>query len=200
MINREKVSKYCNDDISLIENYDKAMSDDTQVWHCHHRGEILPCGRYSYKTLKKYGLYYKRPASELIFMLGCDHISMHKKGSFHSEESKRKISENNWMRGKHWSEEHNRRVSEALIGIPRPDEVRRKISEGKKGKTFSEEHRRNLSKALKGRPPPNKGKKISEETRRKLSESHKGKHPSKETLLKRSESLKRAWAKKKGLA
>ena len=87
-----------------------------------------------------------------------------------------------------------------LKGIPRPDEVRRNISEGKKGKTFSTEHRRHLSESLKGRTPPNKGKKLSVEHRKKLSESHKGKHPSKETLLKRSESLKRAWAKKKGLA
>ena len=158
MINRDKVVSYCKDDPSLIENYDKAINDHTQIWHCHHRGEILPCGKYSYKTLIKYGLYYKRQASELIFMTRYDHISMHKTGSFHSEESKRKISENNWMRGKHWSDEHNRMVSDALKGIPRPDEVRRKISEGKKGKAFSSEHRRHLSESLKGRTPPNKGK------------------------------------------
>ena len=35
----ESVKKYCCEDISLIENYIEAVSDDSQVWHCHHRLE-----------------------------------------------------------------------------------------------------------------------------------------------------------------
>ena len=37
MIDKKRAIKYCRDDISLIENYDKAVSDTTQSWHCHHR-------------------------------------------------------------------------------------------------------------------------------------------------------------------
>ena len=37
MINEKRAKSYCKDDISLIENYDKAIADNTQVWHCHHR-------------------------------------------------------------------------------------------------------------------------------------------------------------------
>lgn len=38
------ISKYinilCCEDPSLIENYELAINDDTQIWDCHHRLEI----------------------------------------------------------------------------------------------------------------------------------------------------------------
>lgn len=37
MINKD-IKKYCKD-YHLIENYDKAVADETQVWECHHRAE-----------------------------------------------------------------------------------------------------------------------------------------------------------------
>ena len=40
MINFEWAKKFCKDDISLIENFDKAISDSNQTWDCHHRREI----------------------------------------------------------------------------------------------------------------------------------------------------------------
>ena len=80
MINEYNATKYCRADLSLIENYDKAIADTTQTWDCHHRGEILPCGRFSIDDLKKFGLYYKRPASELIFLTLFAHRQLHKKG------------------------------------------------------------------------------------------------------------------------
>ena len=40
MINENKAKRFCREDISLIENYDKAINDATGVWHCHHRREI----------------------------------------------------------------------------------------------------------------------------------------------------------------
>ena len=53
--------------------------------------------------------------------------------------------------GRHCSEEH-----------------KRKISEANKGRTLSPEHRKKISEA-------HKGKKLSEETKRKISEGHRGK-------------------------
>ena len=40
MINEHNAKKFCKEDISKIENYDKAIADTTQVWDCHHRTEI----------------------------------------------------------------------------------------------------------------------------------------------------------------
>lgn len=36
MINEKNARKYCYQDISLIENYDKAIADTEHMWHCHH--------------------------------------------------------------------------------------------------------------------------------------------------------------------
>ena len=97
MIN-SRVKRYCKEDISLIENYDKAINDTTQTWHCHHRDEvkILPSGMKvirSYKDLKENGRYYGRPANELIFLTKSEHRRLHKNGAVHSEETRKKMSE-----------------------------------------------------------------------------------------------------------
>lgn len=93
MINLHYAKKFCKDDISLIENYYKAINDKTQTWHCHHRREINEEGSFAYskKDLKDMDLYYNRPAEELIFLTPHQHITMHNKGQ--SEETKKKKSE-----------------------------------------------------------------------------------------------------------
>ena len=54
MICKKTIKNFCCDDPSLIENYDKAINDTTQTWDCHHRGEVLPCGRFSRDDLNKF--------------------------------------------------------------------------------------------------------------------------------------------------
>ena len=72
------VNKYCCEDISLIENYDKAIADTKQIWHCHHRKEIDE--NLSLKQIKEQELYYNRPASELIFLTKSEHQALHRIG------------------------------------------------------------------------------------------------------------------------
>ena len=93
MINEYYAKKFCCEDLSLIENYDKAIADTTQTWDCHHRGEILPCGRFSRDDLKKFGLYFNRPAAELIFLTPSEHRLLHLKGVPKSEATKKAIGE-----------------------------------------------------------------------------------------------------------
>lgn len=69
---------YCREDICLIENYELAVNDHTQVWHCHHRKETDE--GLSRTQLIEMGLYYNRPASELIFLTEFEHHSLHMKG------------------------------------------------------------------------------------------------------------------------
>ena len=40
MICIKTAKKFCKDDISKIENYDKAIADTTQTYECHHRLEL----------------------------------------------------------------------------------------------------------------------------------------------------------------
>lgn len=88
----QRMKAYCSEPLSHIENYDKAVADDEHVWVCHHRAEVLPCGRYTVAQLQKHGLYWHRPASELIFLRRDVHTRLHRNGTHHSDEAKRKIS------------------------------------------------------------------------------------------------------------
>ena len=89
MISETQARKYCKEDISLIENYEQAINDNTQKWHCHHRRESV----YTKKGLIEIGEYYHRPAIELIFMTEEEHKRFHRIGKHHSEKTKKKISE-----------------------------------------------------------------------------------------------------------
>lgn len=78
MINEKQTRKYCYEDISLIENYELAINDKTQVWDIHHKVEdIMNCGK---KELIAQGCYENRPAHELIFLTHGEHTSHNFKG------------------------------------------------------------------------------------------------------------------------
>ena len=143
MISENQVKKYCREDISLIENYEKAINDKTQTWDCHHRKE----SQYSVDELVDIGEYYNRPACELIFLTPANHRRFHHLG-------KQSV-----MSGKHHSAETCKKISEANKGKRRSAEARKKMSESKKGenhplfgKHHSEESRKKIAEALKGKP------------------------------------------------
>ena len=129
MINETNVKLFCKDDISLIENYDKAIADKEEVWHCHHRRETI----YTKNGLIEIGEYYHRPAIELIFLTESVHRAIHAKLQSAKGE--------NPMNGKHHPQEIKDKISKALRGRESP----------RKGKTLSEEHRRHLGESSKGR-------------------------------------------------
>ena len=118
MINEKYAKKYCCEDISNIENYELAINDQTQTWDCHHRGEVLPCGRFSPNDLNKFGLYFNRPASELIFLTKAEHTCMHFKGV-------PKL----YLKGVPKSEAHKKALSEAHKGVPLSEAHKKALSE-----------------------------------------------------------------------
>lgn len=87
----------------LIENYDKAIADTTQVWDCHHRlethfsdGTERPRNaQLSRPELVALNTYFDRPPEEFIFLTKTDHNKLHTIGKTFSEEHKRKLSEAN---------------------------------------------------------------------------------------------------------
>lgn len=134
MINEKNAKKYCKEELSKIENYDKAIADTTQIWVCHHRTEIkiLPSGMTvlrSRKELKDNGRYYNCPANELIFLTQSEHRRLH---DIHiSEETRKKRSYS--LKGKHHSDDTRRKMSESHKGKQLSEETRIKMSEVKKG-------------------------------------------------------------------
>ena len=128
--------KYYCKDYENIENYDKAKADNFKGWCVHHRkGVDIPK-----EELKALGMYYDRPADELIFLTIKEHSSLHEEGEHNpnygkqlSEETRKKLSEA-WSYDKHFTEETKKKISEAM-----------------EGRCFSEEHRKKLSEASKGK-------------------------------------------------
>ena len=95
---------YCRNP-ELIENYDKAMADETQTWEVHHRLECC----FTYKFLNDMNLYYDVEPEALIFLTAAEHRKIDSfckrnseahKGNKHSDEHKRKIGESNKGRKK----------------------------------------------------------------------------------------------------
>ena len=119
-------SCYCRQP-DLIENYSKAIADNSEIWACHHRLEthnsdgerrlvdILET------ELIALGLYYDRPPEELIFLTQSEHMRLHR------------IGKPGAMKDKHHSEETKRKMSEAHKGKPKSEEHKRKLSEAHKG-------------------------------------------------------------------
>lgn len=80
MLNENSAKRFCSEDISLIENYHQAIADEESMWDIHHRRECDANGRtlFTKKQLIDIGLYYKRPASELIFVTRSMHWKLHR--------------------------------------------------------------------------------------------------------------------------
>ena len=118
--------RYCKN-YKDIENYEKALKDNFKGWHCHHRlethnsdGERRPVN-ISTAELLALGMYYNRPAEELIFLTASEHHSLHNKGEKHP------------LYGKHHSEQSRNKMSESKKNMS--DATRKKMGEAKKGNT-----------------------------------------------------------------
>lgn len=93
-------------------------------------------------------------------------------GRNHSNESKRKISENNvGMLGKRHSEETKKKISESNKGKKFSEGTRKKLSVSHKGKKHSKETKIKMSE---NNARYWLGKRRPEKTRKKMSKSHKG--------------------------
>ena len=139
MIRFEYAKSYCKDDISLIENYDKAVADKEQTWDCHHRRE----SETPRKELIEIREYYNRPANELIFLTRSEHKALHNTLIFKDKPS--------WIKGKHWPEEAKRKMSIAKKGKNRGK------TPWNKGIPCSTEAKQKMSNAIKGRHLFNNG-------------------------------------------
>lgn len=87
-----RLKSYCNGDFTKIENYEDAVNDTTQKWHCHHRKELTEDGDFAYS--KEYLIekeeYYDRAPDELIFLTEYEHMSLH--GKARSTEHRENLS------------------------------------------------------------------------------------------------------------
>ena len=179
MISKSNIKYICKNR-ELIESYNEAISDDTQMWDLHHRlethfsdGSERPSNAFlSKEELIALDMYWHRPPEELIFLRKSDHHKLHskceqhrrkiseaRKGKHHSEETKRKMSES--RKGKHWKPVEGKRVIINLskywdnyikyyTSIYYKHGEHERRVKATKGRVFSEEARLKMSLARKG--------------------------------------------------
>lgn len=139
MISKRTPKLYCCEDISLIENYNEAINSD-EPYDCHHKNEIIL--NKTANELIELGLYYNRPANELIFLSCSEHHRLHQTGKHLEESAKIKISRNSpkFWEGKHLYEETRKKISYSLSGKPMKEETKNKLSVIYKGKHWKLEN------------------------------------------------------------
>lgn len=93
MISKDSVKRYCREDIQNIENYSEAVSDMVNMWECHHRLELTLDGEPACcrADLIRYGMYYNRPAFELIFVKPDEHLLMHSESMKFKSKGKKEL-------------------------------------------------------------------------------------------------------------
>lgn len=134
------INKYCNN-IEDVENYEKAKADNFKGWHLHHRLEThtsdgdLRKIAISRKELIAFGVYYNRPANELIYLTKSEHSSLHA----------------------HFTDKNAEKISKTVKHLWENIEYRQHMSEAHKGHTFnrgrvhSKVSRQHMSEAHKGK-------------------------------------------------
>lgn len=144
---------YICKDLASVENYDEAAADGFNGWHLHHRlethtsdGERRPMNaQISQKELKALGMYYDRPANELIFLRTAEHLQLH-----HLGKRKEKVADPwyaaNRDRQCEWQREYDRAHRDRKRSYMR--EYMRLYNQRKNEHSFCEEQRQKLSKLM----------------------------------------------------
>ena len=195
---------YCNEDVSKIENYYEALESNL-IYDVHHRLELDTGVYISSDELKEQGLYYNRPASELILLPHDVHTKLHadfgfpdkgnkisksKRGHVVSQETKDKIknsrlihnsqlTDEEWKKEYYCSDETKRKISDANKGkkpLPLSEEARKKLSQKSKERWADSEYRERLSKAI----SDGVKRTYTDEHRKRCSDANKGKKMSSE--------------------
>ena len=89
---KQNWKRYCSEPLELVQNFYQAESDRFEGWSMHKTREIKLDGTIVYRDdLKKKGLYWNRPAIELIFMKTADHMKLHNSHK-HTKQHNKNIS------------------------------------------------------------------------------------------------------------
>lgn len=144
MISVNQAKKYCKN-YTQIKNYEKAVNDPNTKWDCHHIFELkCPVIKALVPDLIAYGLYYDRPAEELIFLTPQEHHKLHAdinnrfSGKKHSEETRKLMSLHNAkpFQGRHHTPESIEKNRLAHLGKKHSKEFGEKVTERNVGRKW----------------------------------------------------------------
>lgn len=75
---RGNPKRFCCEPLDKIENYELAAQDNFEGWDLHHKLEIKDGYINTRDDMKLMGIYYSRPACELIYLRHNDHARLHR--------------------------------------------------------------------------------------------------------------------------
>ena len=153
-----KVNKnYCSEPLCNIENYKLAV-ESNETWVIHHRLEthdsegIRRLVDISATEMIMLGMYYNRPASELIFLEKSEHLRLHKIGKKFSDGLRLRLSKLHI--GKHISEEQKQKIGDGNRGKKMSEEAKQKIGKANRGRKFGQDYCNSLKERFKVAKPP----------------------------------------------
>ncbi len=131
--------KFCKDSIHLIENFENAKNDPINTWVLHHRLELTMDDDFAHSAeeLKRLGMYFNRPAFELIFLTKNEHMRKHLLARNPNSQESVRLKKSLKMRG-----------NKNACGIVRSEEYRDKFR-GENNPAKRPEVRKKISEALK---------------------------------------------------
>lgn len=115
-VKKQKTRHLCCEPLEKIENFQEAVNDKTQQWCLHHKLEICEDYENTKEELEMMGLYYNRPACELIYLPMGVHTSLHNKHKLKLGKLKSFIGNKKGKKSKPLTEEHKKKLSKALKG------------------------------------------------------------------------------------
>ena len=127
MICMQTLKLFCCEPLEDIEGYAEAMADTERTWTCHHWLEFGA----TMDELKELGLYYNRPAKELILVPNeYEHCKLPHLGRRRTKEWNENLSKammghtGHSNKGYRWTDEQKKHARESKIGkhrVYRPD-------------------------------------------------------------------------------
>lgn len=125
---------YCCEPVDRIQGYEQATASP-ELFACHHRFEEMGLSR---EDLKEMGLYYNRPACELVFVPFDEHNRFHS-GIIPSEASMR----SRFQKGRvpTFTDAHRQKISEAKRGVRQSPEHTARVVEAQKATRASQGYR-----------------------------------------------------------
>lgn len=173
MIGNDKTLRKVCKNYEQVENYNKAVADEYNLWDLHHRREMSEMK--SKQQLIDEGKYYNVQSVDLIFLLHSEHAKLHHTNKIVSEETRNKMSkaqlgEKNHMFGKKAADDTKKKMSDSHKG-------EHWYNDGKVETRAKECPERFVKGRLRnGENHPMYGKKHTEDAKKKMSDSAKGKY------------------------
>lgn len=132
---------YCCEAVEHIQGYAQAATSP-ELFDCHHRFEEMGL---THKDLKEMGLYYKRPACELIFIPFREHRRLHNNIIPTTTQI-----EGRYQKGQVpiFTEAHRRHISEAKKGVRQSPEHTAHVVEAQRATRISAAYRKGAQQRM----------------------------------------------------